>query len=138
MAFWQCYYHVVWTTKYRAPLITADLESILWDAVQRKSLELACPILAVNGTADHIHVAVCVPPKLSVAEWVGQIKGYSSHQVNTLLPNIDTRFRWQKHYGVLTFGATNLKFVKGYIASQKEHHHQNATIAYLERTDGDE
>ena len=65
MPFWKCYYHVVWTTKYREPLIMAAVETVLFEAIRMKSAELQSPILAINGAADHIHIAVCITPNVS-------------------------------------------------------------------------
>lgn len=134
MVFWQCYYHTIWTTKNREPLITPAIEAVIFEIIRIKSTELGCPILAINGVSDHIHVAVCIPPKIAVAEWIGQVKGVSSHEINTMFPNLSTHFRWQKHYGVLTFGVRTLEYVTEYILRQKEHHPNNI-INYLEQTD---
>ncbi len=138
MPFWQCYYHAIWTTKYREPLITSAVEEVIFEIIQVKSVELKCPVLAINGIPDHIHVAVYIPPRLAAAEWMRHVKGVSSHEINVSFPNAPTHFRWQKHYGLLTFGVKNLKYVVDYIARQKEHHANNTTIDYLERTDGDD
>lgn len=132
MTFWRCYYHIVWATKHREPLITPQSEQVIFEAVHAKSAELECPILAINGAGDHVHVAVSIIPKLSVAEWVRNVKGVSTHEMNSRFPNAPVRFAWQKGYSVLTFGAKNLAFVVDYIAHQKEHHADNQLEAYLE------
>jgi putative transposase len=135
MAFWRCYYPVIWATKHREPIITPEIERHILTAIETKSIALECPILAVNGTADHIHVAVCIPPKVAAAEWVRNVKGASAREVNTMFTNLDAHFRWQDSYGILTFGAKHLETVTNYIARQKEHHAANTTIAYLEQID---
>lgn len=135
MPFWKCYYHVIWTTKYREPLITAAMETVLFEAVKMKSAELNCPILAVNAVADHLHVAVCIAPNVSVSKWVGQVKGATSHAVNLAFSDLKQPFRWQDGYGVLTFGAKNLPFVTGYIERQKAHHASGKLEPYLEQID---
>jgi putative transposase len=61
------------------------------------------------------------------------VKGYSTHEVNAMFPELPTRFSWQTGYGVLTFGAKALPFVSDYIARQKEHHQDNALDLYLEQ-----
>ncbi len=135
MPFWKCYYHVVWATKNRQPVISPAMESVLFGAIRSKSEELRCSILAVNGVADHIHVAVCVRPSLAVGDWVGQIKGASSHSLNIAFDDLDEKFRWQEAYGVATFGAKNMPFVTGYIDRQKEHHQIGELQPYLEQTE---
>ena len=133
MAFWRCYYHVVWATKDREPSITASVEQTIVQAATEKSEALECPVQAINSVADHVHVAVSIPPKVAVAEWVRNIKGITAHEINTMFPDLETRFRWQRSYGVLTFGAKMLPTVTDYIERQKEHHAANTLEAYLEQ-----
>jgi putative transposase len=136
--FWRCYYHLVWTTKHRAPLITLQVEPVLFQAIREKCRELAVEIIAVNAVEDHIHIAVEIPPKLSIANWVKHIKGASSYAVNSHFPNTEMRFQWQTGYGVLTFGATALPMVTDYINNQKRHHANKTLEPYLEQTGEDE
>ncbi|MBI1257597.1 MAG: IS200/IS605 family transposase [Chloroflexi bacterium] len=135
MPFWKCYYHVIWGTKNRAAVITPSIEAILFHAIQAKSDELRCTILAVNGTPDHVHVAVGIRPSLAVGDWVGQIKGASSHAVNSTFDTLEPKFRWQEDYGVLTFGVRQSSFVVSYVENQKEHHRSGALYASLEQID---
>lgn len=138
MPFWRCYYHLVWTTKNREPLITPKIEPLLFTTISAKCTELDCHLLAVNAVPDHIHTAVNMPPKLSIARWMKVIKGASSYEINSLNPDAESRFRWQEGYGALTFGAKNLAFVVAYINAQKEHHAANTIESYLEQTDESE
>jgi putative transposase len=133
--FWRCFYHVIWSTKNREPVIDVRREHALFGAIRDKSASLNAEIRAVNGVTDHIHVAVCIPPTLAVVDWVKHVKGVSSHAYNAVLPESEARFRWQNGYAVLTFGAKHLPFVVAYIDNQKHHHAQNTLEPYLERLD---
>lgn len=131
MAFWKCYFHIVWATKHRQPIIEPSFEPVLFEAIQQKSSELKCPLLAVNAAFDHVHVAANITPSIAVATYVGALKGASSHALNTNFDNRE-RFRWQESYGVLTFGEKALPIVRDYIARQKDHHQSGTVNAYLE------
>lgn len=133
MPFWKCYYLVIWTTKKRQAVITPAMEVVIIGAIRSKSEELHCAIHAVNGVTDHVHVAVSIRPSLAIGDWIGQIKGASSHAVNTAFTHLETKFRWQEDYGVVTFGAKNLPTVVSYIGKQKEHHQAGTLEPYLER-----
>jgi putative transposase len=135
MPFWVCYYHVIWATKNRRPVITPEIETLILAVVRRKSTELDSPIMAVNGVDDHIHIAVSIPPKLAVTEWIQKIKGLSAYEVNAMFPDLAQTFTWQKGYGVLAFGATALERVVTYIDNQKLYHRDNHLEPYLERID---
>lgn len=134
MPFWKCYYHIVWATRYRQPVITPTFELTIFGAVERKCNQLRCELLGINGTTDHIHIALSIPPTHSVAHVVGQIKGVTSREVNQTF-NMPDRFHWQESYSVLTFGEKVMPQVLNYIAHQKEHHAQNTVLHYLEPVD---
>lgn len=139
MVFWRCYYHFIWTTKDRQPLITAQHETIIFDIVRAKTQTLNSRVLAINAIADHIHVAVALNPKTSISDWMKYAKGASSHAVNTQLhthPH-DAHFGWQRGFGVLTFGAKALDVVIEYVENQKQHHAQGTLQPYMERVEPD-
>lgn len=106
---------------------------MLFGAIERKSVDLGCEVLAINGVSDHVHVAVRIPPTLAVTEWAKHVKGVSSRELNVALGTEAERFRWQDGFGVLTFGAKNLDLVLNYIHQQKQHHQQQTLEPYLER-----
>lgn len=135
MPFWKCYYHIVWATKNRQPMITPSMEAILFSAIRSKSEELRCPVIAINAVADHIHVAVSIRPALALVDWIGQAKGASSHTMNRAFDKLEDNFRWQESYGVVTFGARNTPLVVDYIEKQKEHHQMGNLQPYLEQID---
>ena len=135
MPFWNCYYHIVWTTKYRQPTITLQMERLIFSAVEQKSAELHCPILALNAVADHVHVAVCITPSVAVANWVGQSKGLSAHAINANFNELEISFKWQDGYGAVTFGEKQLPFVQAYIQQQKQHHESGKVFEKLERSE---
>ena len=135
MPYHVCYYHVVWATKNREPLITPQIEPIVIAAIRRKSETLRSPVLAINTVADHIHIAVSITLTVSVADWVKHVKGVSAYEVNNTFPDMPSRFSWQSGYSVLTFGEQGRKEVLGYIERQKEHHRENSLMASLERFD---
>ncbi len=93
MPFHVCYYHFVWSTKHREPLLEGEIETLVYDTIRRKSDSLKSPILAINGTADHVHVAVSLALTVSVAVWVKQVKGTSAREVNLAFPNKLSHFR---------------------------------------------
>ena len=55
MPYWQLFYHIVWTTKNREPLLAPTIESIVHEFLRSKATELGATVFALNGTADHVH-----------------------------------------------------------------------------------
>ena len=133
MAFWRSYAHLVWATKERKPFITATIEKQLFAQIVKKAAELGCYVYAINGTADHIHLVLTVPPKHSVSHVVKELKGASSHFVNHILRPAEFHFEWQRGYDYLTLGQTQLERAVAYVDGQKAHHANNTTNGWLER-----
>ena len=71
----ELYYHLVWSTKDRAPLITFVLERPLYVAIRQKCQELEAEVHALGGTENHLHLVCCIPAKISVSEFMERIKG---------------------------------------------------------------
>ena len=130
MSFWRTYYHLVWSTKNREPLIAPQAEARLYAYLTHKAAELGAFVYAVNGCADHVHVIAAIPPQVSVSHLVKQLKGASSHDLNQ--QGLDRQFAWQRGYGVLTLGQRQRADAEAYVRQQKEHHRQQTTIAGLE------
>jgi putative transposase len=134
MPYWKLYYHFIWGTKNRLPLIDSDLEPELYRAIAAKAQNLGGFVHAIGGIVDHVHLGVSIPPKLAPAKFIGDVKGNSSHFVNYVIKP-DFEFYWQSEYGVVSFGERNLASVVRYIHSQKQHHVEGTLIAALERMD---
>jgi len=134
MPYWKLYYHFIWATKSRLPLIDRMFEPDLYRAIAAKAQGMGGFVHAIGGIEDHVHLAVSIPPKLAPARLVGDVKGNSSHYVNHVIKP-DFEFYWQDEYGVLTFGEKNLSTVVRYVHDQKKHHAEGTLIAAMERID---
>ncbi|MBX3066905.1 MAG: IS200/IS605 family transposase [Anaerolineae bacterium] len=134
MPYWKCYYHLVWATYGRAALIEAVHEPVLYGSIQAKAGSLKCDMFAADGTTDHIHLVVAIPPSVSVSEFVKNIKGVSAHELNAAF-ELKDNFQWQKGYGVLTLGESRLDFACDYVKNQKQHHERKTLINALEQAE---
>ena len=132
MSFWRLYYHLVWATKNREPLIQPEVEKRLYPYLVNKAAELGVYVHAVNGWDDHIHLIVAIPPKHAVAYVVKTLKGASAYDLNHAA-RLDRHFAWQRGYGALTLGETQKPKAIAYVEGQKEHHRQQTTNGWLER-----
>lgn len=112
-------------------MISPEIETPLHQYLSAKAQEIGCAVYAVNGMADHIHMVVSISPTCSVADTVKQLKGGSSHHVNTFLRPAG-HFTWQTGYGSLTLGERQLKVAVAYVDNQKEHYQAQATNRWLE------
>lgn len=132
MPYWRLFYHIVWGTKNRLALIDPIWEEDLHGYILGKATALECIPHAIGGMPDHIHVAISIPPKLSVATLIGRLKGASSHHINKSY--CDGSFLWQAEYGVFSFSEKALSSIAGYINNQKKHHAENTLNILMENT----
>jgi putative transposase len=132
LPYWQLYYHFVWSTEKREPLINSGLEPGLFEYLRWKGSELGGTVHAVGGSDDHVHIAVSIPPRLAVATYVAQLKGASSHWVSQTFGNALPFFAWQRGYGAVTFGRQALPRVIEYVIQQRERHQTGELIPEME------
>ena len=116
-----CKYHIVFAPKYRRQIIygqiKADIGRILRLLCERKGVES----IEANACPDHIHMLVSIPPKLSVAQFMGYLKGKSSLMIFDRHANMKYKYGnrqfWCKGYYVDTVGR-NKKVIEEYIKNQ--------------------
>ena len=139
MALWRTFYHFVWATKDRLPLITPEIEQNLYGYIIGKADYLGCITHAIGGIQDHIHTVVSIPPKLAIAIFVKNVKGSSAYHINHAELNYPGKFGWQKGYGVFSVGENQLQKAVNYVINQKKHHQEESVISTLEAiTDEDD
>lgn len=127
--------HITWHTKNNQPLINNQIEPHLYKFLTDKIRQTPETFFhGIGGISDHIHIAVSIPPTLQISDWVGQLKGASSHFINKEIANRKV-LEWQNGYGAVSFGTKDLPWVIKYIEKQKEHHRQNKTFSRLEITE---
>ena len=134
MPFWRLYYHLIWLTQHREPLITEAVEARLFPYLVSKAAENGVFVYAINAWYDHVHLVVAIPPKHSVSEIVKRLKGASAHYMNYDV-RLDRPFAWQRGYGALSVGERQRAIAERYVARQKLHHARRTTNLWLERAD---
>ena len=118
---WECKYHLVWAPKYRRQVIygklKGDIGKILRDLCERKGVE----IIEAECCSDHIHMLVRIPPKYSVSEVMGYLKGKSALMIFDRHANLKYKYGnrhfWCRGYYVDTVGK-NAKRIEEYIRKQ--------------------
>ncbi|HTX89724.1 MAG TPA: IS200/IS605 family transposase [Anaerolineales bacterium] len=130
MSYWRLFYHAVWSTKYRQPLIDSSWEKDLYGYLWGKAIALECIPHAINGMPDHIHIVLSIPPKLAIATIIGKLKGASSHHINENF--LGDGFAWQDEYSIFSLSESALERAMGYVKGQKSHHAESTLITKFE------
>jgi len=119
--FTSLHYHVIFSTKNREPWISQDVEERIWKFLGGIARENGMKALLVGGMADHIHLALALPPTQSVSKTMQLLKGGSSKWIKDALPRMRA-FAWQDGYGAFSVSKSNLPEIVAYIQNQREHH----------------
>ncbi len=133
----QLYLHCVWSTWDRLPLITPQIERAVYACIRSKCQELKCDVMAIGGTADHVHLLVRLPATISVAILVKEIKGASSHLVTHEIAQNEF-FKRQGAYGAFTVSPKFVSRITTYVERQKQHHAEEDFHPDWEATFSDE
>jgi putative transposase len=99
MAHWRLFYHFIWTTKNREPLLTQDIEPNVYRFLHAEADKMHVPLFVTGGTADHVHILAAVRPAVSPADFMKQLKGSSSRFISL---EFRRPFQWQEGYGVFS------------------------------------
>src|SRR5204863_8382540 len=105
----------------RLPLLPAPIRPRVYACIQAECDALRAEVLAIGGTADHVHLLVRIPATPAIATLVKQAKGVSSHFVTHELDPPDG-FKWQGAYGAFTVSSAEVPRVRAYVLNQEEHH----------------
>ena len=120
----ELFYHLVWSTKNREPMINGEIQPVLFEVLNAKAENLDCRIIALNCVPDHVHILLVIPPKLAVSMAINGLKGFSSHEVKPYRQD----FTWQHGYGIFTLRSSDLSVVEEYVKNQEKHHKIGTTV----------
>lgn len=120
---WECKYHVVWIPKYRKKSLYKELRRHLGELLKDLASQKECKILEGHLVSDHVHILLSIPPKYSVSQVVGFIKGKSAIAIARNYmgrrKNFTGQTFWARGYYVSTVGKDE-EAVRKYIKHQEE------------------
>ena len=118
---WRCNFHIVFAPKYRRMVIYGKIKEDIGKILRKLYDRKGVMIIEASACPDHIHMLVSIPPKYSVSDFVGYLKGKSSLEIFERHANLKYKYGnrrfWCKGYYVDTVGR-NEKAIKKYIAEQ--------------------
>ena len=120
---WECKYHVVWIPKYRRKALYRQLRKYLGEVMKRLAIQRESEVIEGHLMQDHIHMLISIPPKYSVSQVIGYIKGKSAiHIARAYLgrrKNFTGQQFWARGYYVSTVGMDE-DVVRSYIKKQEQ------------------
>ena len=120
---WECKYHVVFIPKYRRKSLYVELRRELGSVFRELARRKECHIEEGHIMLDHVHMLISIPPKYSVAQTIGYLKGKSAIHIARTYQNRKRNFVghhfWARGYYVSTVGRDEA-IVREYIRNQEQ------------------
>lgn len=115
--------HLVFVTKYRRRVFTAEALAVLRESFTRVCADFEAELVEMNGEHDHVHLLVHYPPKMAVSSLVNSLKGASSRILRKRLPVIAGRYYknvlWSPSYFAASCGGAPISIIRRYVEQQQ-------------------
>ncbi len=121
---YQCSYHIVWCPKYRFRILKGGLAKFVEETIRSLCEWKSIEILELSVREDHVHAVVSMPPKLSISEVMGILKGKTAIKLFKSYPALKRKPYWGNHfwsrgYCTSTVGLDEKK-IRRYVKYQEE------------------
>ena len=122
---YKCDYHIVWVPKYRLRILKGDIKELVSHDIRMLCEWKGCQVQEMNVQADHVHLLVSVPPKVSISKLMGTLKGKIAIKLFKSYPKLKKKPYWGNHfwargYFVSTVGLDE-ETIKKYVKYQLRH-----------------
>ena len=135
---WECKYHIVFAPKFRRQVIYGKIKLDIGQMLRKLCEYKGIEIIEAEACKDHIHMLVSIPPKYSVAQIMGYLKGKSSLMIFEKYANLKYKYGnrhfWCRGYYVSTVGA-NKKAIQEYIRNQLQEDYSDDQMSIKEYVD---
>ena len=135
---WECKYHIVFAPKYRMQIIYGKIRLDIGQMLRKLCEYKGVEIIEAEVCKDHIHMLVSIPPKYSVAQIMGYLKGKSSLMIFEKYANLKYKYGnrnfWCRGYYVDTVGR-NTKAIAEYIRNQLQQDYEEEQLSLKEYVD---
>ena len=135
---WECKYHIVFAPKYRRQIIYGKIKQDIGQMIRKLCEYKGVEIIEAEACKDHIHMLVSIPPKYSVSQFMGYLKGKSSLMIFEKYANLKYKYGnrhfWCRGYYVSTVGK-NKKAIAEYIRNQLQEDYADDQMTIKEYVD---
>ena len=135
---WECKYHIVFAPKYRRQIIYGKIKQDIGQMIRKLCEYKGVEIIEAEACKDHIHMLVVIPPKYSVSQFMGYLKGKSSLMIFEKYANLKYKYGnrhfWCRGYYVSTVGK-NKKAIAEYIRNQLQEDYADDQMSIKEYVD---
>ena len=135
---WECKSHIVFAPKYRRQIIYGKIKQDIGQMLRKLCEYKGVEIIEAEACKDHIHMLVSIPPKYSISQIMGYLKGKSSLMIFEKYANMKYKYGnrhfWCRGYYVTTVGK-NKKAIQEYIRNQLQEDYADDQMSIKEYVD---
>ena len=95
---WHCQYHLVWVPKYRYRVLDGQVGHEAKICIRMFTEQTNSEVVELNMQLDHVHLIAMIPPKLSISDFVGKVKGRSAIRVFSMFSELRIKKYWGNHF----------------------------------------
>jgi putative transposase len=95
---WYCQYHLVFVPKYRFKILEGQIAAKVESCIRAFSEQNGVEIIELNVQIDHVHILAMIPPKLSVSDYAGIVKGRTAIRIFNHFKNLKEKTYWGNHF----------------------------------------
>lgn len=125
------YIHAIWCTANRQPILTPVIRKIFFPVIKQSGTAKGIQVLAVNGTANHVHCLFKIMPTQTLSGVVNQLKEDSESWLNSN-QLLTVEFHWDAHYTAYSVSPSTTDKSIEYILKQEEYHQSRSLEEELE------
>jgi putative transposase len=121
---YEIHLHLVWTTKYRKPVLVGDAATRVRDLIREICGIHDVKIMKGHVSKDHVHLLVSIPPQVTISRLLQWLKGKTAHKIMVEFPHIKKRYwgqhMWARGYFCCSTGNVTDEIIAEYIAHQQD------------------
>jgi putative transposase len=95
---YKCEYHIVWVPKYRLRILKGEIKDLVANDIRMLCEWKGCEVEELNIQEDHVHLLVSIPPKVSVSQLMGTLKGKIAIKLFKSYPKLKQKPYWGNHF----------------------------------------
>jgi len=95
---YKCDYHIVWVPKYRFRILHGEIKKLIEEDIRMLGEWKKCEVQEMSVQNDHIHLVVSIPPKVSVSQMMGILKGKLEIKLFKSYPKMKQKPYWGNHF----------------------------------------
>jgi putative transposase len=129
---WHCQYHIIWVPKYRFRILVGAIKEAVQISIQAICGFAGCEVVELNVQKDHVHLVAMIPPKVSISDLMGRVKGQTAMKVFRQFRELRRKPYWGNHfwakgYCVDTIGL-DAEMIRKYVRYQERNEKQQEQL----------